>query len=119
MQQNICHKTYTSIYVNYIFTLFTAKENLSLSRLSTMMMKLQDIFDSGLIDPDTAPSGVLCSTPAMEDFCISVNGIVKLLQNLKPGKVAGSVRLKPLLLKELGEEIAPIIQIIFQRWIYR
>ena len=37
------------------------------------------------------------------------------LQNLKPFKAAGPDRLKPLLLKELREEIAPIIQIIFER----
>ena len=51
----------------------------------------------------------------MEEFSISCNGILKLLQNLKPFKAAGPDRLKPLLLKELREEIAPIIQIIFER----
>ena len=40
---------------------------------------------------------------------------MKLLQNLKPGKAAGPDKLKPLLLRELREEIAPIIQIIFDR----
>ena len=42
-------------------------------------------------------------------------GILKLLQNLKPGKAAGQDILKPVLLKELREEIAPIVQIIFER----
>ena len=51
----------------------------------------------------------------MEEFSISCNGILKLLQNLKPFKAAGPIRLNPLLLKELREEIAPIIQIIFER----
>ena len=51
----------------------------------------------------------------MEDFSISVAGILKLLKNLKPGKAAGPDRLKPILLKELCEEIAPIIQVIFER----
>ena len=55
------------------------------------------------------------STPVMEDFSISVAGILKLLKNLKPGKAAGPDRLKPILLKELCEEIAPIIQVIFER----
>ena len=51
----------------------------------------------------------------MEDFSIPVAGILKLLKNLKPGKAAGPDRLKPILLKELCEEIAPIIQVIFER----
>ena len=50
--------------------------------------------------------------PVMEDFSITVASILKLLQNLKPGKAAGPDRLKPLLLKELREEIAPIMQVI-------
>ena len=37
------------------------------------------------------------------------------MKNLKPGKAAGPDRLKPLLLRELREEIAPIIKIIFDR----
>ena len=51
----------------------------------------------------------------MEEFSISINGILKLLHNLKPSKAAGPDRLKPLLLKELRDKIAPIIQIIFER----
>ena len=64
---------------------------------------------------DAVPAGVLSSSPKMEEFSISINGILKLLQNLKPFKAAGPDRLKPLLLKELRDEIAPIIQIIFER----
>ena len=51
----------------------------------------------------------------MEDFGISVAGILKLLRNLKPRKAACPDKLKPILLKELSEEIAPIIQVIFGR----
>lgn len=51
----------------------------------------------------------------MEDFSISVSGILIRLQYLKPGKAAGPDRLKPILLKELGEKIATIIQVIFER----
>ena len=94
-------------------SVFTAKEPLSLSRLCKMT--LQNAADSGVIPPRTLPAGVLKTTPVMEDFSISVAGILKLLQNLKPGKAAGPDRLKPVLLKELREEIAPIVQIIFER----
>ena len=35
--------------------------------------------------------------------------------NLKPGKAAGPDKLKPLLLKELRDEIASIIKVIFEK----
>ena len=62
---------------------------------------------------DTAPAGTHNPNPIMEEFGISSAGILKLLKNLKPGKAAGPDRLKPLLLRELREEIAPILQVIF------
>ena len=77
-------------------------------------MKIQDMTDSGTMRHDAVPAEVLSPNPEMEEFSISCNGILKLLQNLKPFKTAGPDRLKPLLLKELREEIAPIIQIIFE-----
>ena len=51
----------------------------------------------------------------MEEFAITAEGILKLLKNLKPGKAAGPDKLKPLLLQELREEIALILQIISER----
>ena len=78
-------------------------------------MTLQDATDCGMMPPRTLPPGVLKSTPVMEDLSLSVAGILKLLQNLKPGKAAGPDRLKPGLLRELREEIAPIIQVILER----
>ena len=78
-------------------------------------MKLHDAADSGKIPSELLPPEMQKSTPVMEDFSISVAGILKLLKNLKPGKAAGPDRLKPILLKELCEEIAPIIQVIFER----
>ena len=47
----------------------------------------------------------------MDEFNISVGGILKLLKKLNSGKAAGPDKLKPLLLRGLAEEIAPIIQI--------
>ena len=41
----------------------------------------------------------------MPDIEISLNGLLKLLKNLKSGKAAGPDKLKPLLLKELRDEI--------------
>ena len=51
----------------------------------------------------------------MPDIDISLNGLLKLLKNLKPGKAAGPDKLKPLLLKELRDEKAPIIKVIFDK----
>ena len=93
-------------------SVFTTKEPLSLSPLCKM--KLHDAADSGKIHAELLPPEMQKSTPVMEDFSISVAGILKLLKHLKPGKAAGRDRLKPILLKELCKEIAPIIQVIFE-----
>ena len=53
----------------------------------------------------------------MPEIDISENVLLKLLKNLKPGKAAGQDGLKPLLLRELREEIAPILKIIHERFL--
>ena len=78
-------------------------------------MKVQDLVDEGSIPPESIPDPYLNSTPVMPDIDISLNGLLKLLKNLKPGKAAGPDKLKPLLLKELRDEIAPIIKVIFDK----
>ena len=40
---------------------------------------------------------------------------MKLLSNLKPDKAAGPDKIRPVVLKELREEISPIIKGIFDR----
>jgi hypothetical protein len=49
----------------------------------------------------------------MAPFTITEEGVVKLLNKLKPFKAAGPDMLRPLILKELAAEIAPILTIIF------
>ena len=71
--------------------------------------------DRGEMPSEALPPEMRKSIPIIEDFSVSVAGVLKLLKNLKPGKAAGLDRLKPILLKELCEEIAPIIQVIFER----
>ena len=51
----------------------------------------------------------------MPEFQISIAGILKLLGNLKAGKAAGPDKIRPLVLKELREEISPIKKVIFDR----
>ena len=51
----------------------------------------------------------------MPDFTISSDGISKLLKNLKPNKAASPDKIRPLVLRELREEIAPILEAIFTK----
>ena len=46
----------------------------------------------------------------MPEINVDLKGILKLLSNLKPDKAPG-----PIILKELREEIAPIIQLLFKK----
>ena len=66
--------------------------------------------DCGKLSPDSMLQDPQCSKPAMPEFQISVAVILKLLGNLKPGKAAGPDKIRPLVLKELREEISPIIK---------
>ena len=106
-------KTKANLFNQQFNSAFTPKEPLSLSRLASM--RVQDLKKAGGLPSDTTPDSLQDSATNMPEINISENGLMKLLQNLKPGKAAGPDKLKPLLLRELREEIAPIIQIIFDR----
>ena len=60
------------------------------------------------------PESVICKYPSMPDIDISTSGIAKLLSNLNVSKAAGPDSLRTIVLKELGQVIAPAISIIFQ-----
>ena len=51
----------------------------------------------------------------MPEIHIDRNGLLKLLLNLKPDKAAGPDRIKPVILKELRNEIVDVVQTIFQK----
>ena len=106
-------KTKANLFNQQFNSVFTPKEPLSLSRLASM--RVQDLKKAGGLPSDTTPDSLQDSVTNMPEINISENGLMKLLQNLKPGKAAGPDKLKSLLLRELREEIAPIIQIIFDR----
>ena len=53
--------------------------------------------------------------PKMPEFTISTNGLLKLLATLKPNKAAGPDDIRPYVLRDLREEIAPALQAIFTR----
>ena len=50
----------------------------------------------------------------MPDIDISVSGVLKLLTGLNPSKAAGPDTIKPVVLRELANEIIPIVTAIFQ-----
>ena len=51
----------------------------------------------------------------MPEITISVNGVLKLLSNLKPHKAAGPDNIRPLVLQNLRQQIAPILSLLFQK----
>ncbi|MEW8548727.1 MAG: reverse transcriptase family protein, partial [Candidatus Thiodiazotropha sp.] len=94
-------------------SVFTPLSPLSLKELS--LMKVQDLVDDKVIDQDHLPEEFTNSTPVMPDIRISETGILHLLKNLKPKKAAGPDRIKPVVLQELREELAPILKVLFER----
>ena len=70
----------------------------------------EDLHDSGF-SPQFQPSPY----PKMPDLSIAAEGIDKLLVGLNPHKAAGPDKFKPIVLQTLHKELAPILQLIFQR----
>ena len=54
----------------------------------------------------------------MSEIIIDLKGVLKLFSNLNPDKAPGTDGIKPIVLKELREELAPIIQLLFQKSIF-
>ena len=78
-------------------------------------MRVQDLSNADGLPSDTFPDRQQDTKTNMPEIDISLNGLLKLLHNLKPGKAAGPDMLKPLLLRELSDEIALIIKVICDR----
>jgi hypothetical protein len=51
----------------------------------------------------------------MKPFNITTNGIRKLLKNLNPCKAQGPDNLSPRILKQLADEISPLLQLIYTK----
>ena len=86
-------------------SVFSPKSPLSLSLQQLCQMKVSDT------DQDPAPDSRFQTMPEID---VGSEGINKLLKNLKTDKAAGPDQIKPLLLKELHQELSPIIQVLFQ-----
>jgi hypothetical protein len=61
--------------------------------------------------PDKGPS----PHPTLSDITVTTSGISKLLHNLNPHKAAGPDQIRPNVLKQLKDQIAPVLSIIFQK----
>ena len=91
-------------------SVFTPKSPLHLSQICHQ--SVQNYISEGKIS--TTTNQYDDKFPTMPDITISTEGITKLLRNLQPDKAAGPDNIKPVLLKELHQEIAPALQVIFQ-----
>ena len=89
-------------------SLFSPKTPISLKSLA--QKSLQDLHDSGA-SPPFQPSPYT----KMPDISIAAEDIDKLLIGLNPHKAAGPDKFKPIVLQTLHKELAPILQLIFQR----
>ena len=83
------------------------------SRLSPLRLGQLCIQNIHNIFQENVPEDINPICPAMPEIQIGLNGVLKLLSNLKPDKAAGSESIKPLVLKQLKMEITPVICLLF------
>ena len=60
------------------------------------------------------PECLQCKFPIMKDIVISTAGVTKLLSDLDVSKAAGPDAIRPIVLKQLSQEISPVVALIFQ-----
>ena len=55
------------------------------------------------------------TTPGIKNIVVTTNGIIRLLNDLKPSKSAGLDEIHPHVLKETSTQVAPYLKYIFQK----
>ena len=85
------------------------------SRLSPLRLGQLCIQNIHNIFQENVPEDINPICPAMPEIKIDLNGVLKLLSNLKPDKAAGPDSIKPVVLKQLKMEIAPVICLLFEK----
>ena len=60
---------------------------------------------------------VKCPYSTISTIKINTDGVIKLLQKLKPNKAAGPDKMKPLVMRETAENIAPGLAAIFRKFL--
>ena len=88
-------------------SVFSPKSPLSLQQLCQMKV-------SNPTEQDYPASNPSPPVNIMPELQVSTAGIDKLLKNLHPDKAAGPDQIPPIVLKELHEQVSPIIQVLFQ-----
>ena len=106
-QTSSINKEKANILNRQFQSVFSQLSPLKLGQICTD--KLQQYFNRNV------PDKFKCSYPQMPDININLNGIIKLLYNLRPDKAAGPDEIRPIVLRELRVEIAPVIQLIFEK----
>ena len=92
---------------------FSKKAPLSLNQLATQA--LQNGMDNDKIGSHSVPPSLHSKYQPMPEITISVPGIIKLLCNLNPSKASGPDSIKPIVLKNLSNEIALFLSVLFQK----
>lgn len=64
---------------------------------------------------ENLPNSLQPLCPPMPEIHIDFNGIIKLLANLNPNKATGPDSNKPIILKKLRLDIAPVISLLFEK----
>ena len=64
---------------------------------------------------ENVPENITCKYPKMPEIEMDLNGVLKILANLKPDKAAGPDDINPVILKELRSEIASVVKTIFEK----
>ncbi|MCG7865188.1 MAG: hypothetical protein JAY74_02330 [Candidatus Thiodiazotropha taylori] len=85
------------------------------SRLSPLRLGQLCIQNIHNIFQENVPEDMIPACPTMPEIRIDLNGILKLLSQLKPDKAAGPDSIKPVVLKQLKMEIAPVICLLFEK----
>ena len=71
--------------------------------------------DNDKIGSHTVPPSLHSKYQPMPEITIYVPGIIKLLGNLNPSKASGLDSIKPIVLKNLSNEIALFLSVLFQK----
>ena len=102
----------TNIINKHFQSTFTPVSPLRLSHLSesTVLDGLAD----GTITENTVPETFRPKVPEMPPSVISLAAILKMLAGLDPRKASGPDTIKPIVLRSLKDQAAPMLQIIFQ-----
>ena len=101
---------------NHLQSVFTSVSPLGLNQLSESA--ILEGLAKGTLKEENIPGTFRPKVPEMPQIEISLAGILKLLAGLDPSKAADPDAIKPVVLRSLKDQVAPILQAIFQQSLY-